>query len=323
MSHIFTRRASGLYAPDREPIIVSPFQFQLHGEIEARLYRAKSGTLLNHWRFPNLLVNTLLDALGTNAVGFPGVGLEVDSTNWFAAGTTATAPAVTDTTLVAEIGAGGRAATSIINAFYVAGSPDYCLLQRRATFATTQANGTIAEFGWFSASTVGSLRARAIPKDAAGNPITIIKTSATTLVVDWSVKVRYIQADIVLTRNVSGVPYTMTARAIGANATNPASYFFISRGPNWAASLGARGSVLAARTSSSGVGSAVTGVASAYVPGSYQREMTFTTIVMSAIAFLTNCGGTSSDNYACIQIGFAPSLPAGQPLKVTVSWVPV
>lgn len=322
MTHIFTRRASGLFAPDREPLIIPAPTLGLSGEIVASLYRAKSGTLLNRWRFSNLLVNQYLDAIGTNAGGFPGVGLEPDATNWFSAGTGASTPVVTNTALDAEI-AGGRCATAIINAFYVAGTPDYCLLQRRGTFATTQANGNIAEFGWHAASTAGNLRARALVKDASGNPITITKTSATTLVLDWSIKVRYIQSDLVLSRTIGGVAYTITVRALGANISTPASYFIASRGPNWAASLGARTHSLIGRTGSSSAGTAVTGVASAYTPGSYQREMVFTTAAMSALAFLTNAGGTNSDQFCSMQMGFSPSVPAGQSLKVTVGWAPV
>lgn len=320
---IFTRRASGIFAPDPEPIELSPFRHGLSGEITATLFRAKSGTMLKQWRFPNLLVAQFLDTIGTNAGGFPGVGLEPDGTNWFSAGTGASIPIASNVALDAEI-AGGRAATVIVNAFYVPGSPDYCLLQRRGTFSTTQANGAIAEFGWHSANAAGNLRARAIAKDGSGNPIVINKNNTQTLQLDWSIHVRYIQADIVLNRNVSGVPYVMTIRAIGANVATPASYFTVTRGPNWAASLGARVQAgLVARTGSSTTGTAVTGVATAYVAGSYQREMTFTTQAMSAFAFLTNAGGTATDQFCSMQIGFAPALPAGQPLKVTISWAPV
>ena len=319
MTTIFTRRASGIFAPDPEPLLLPSRNFALHGEITATLLRAKSGTVIRRWTFPNLLVDVLLNALGTNAVGYPGVGLEPDATNYFAAGTGTTAPTVANTALEAEI-AGGRAATTITHAFYVPGSPDYCRYTRQGTFSTSQANGTIGEFGWLSASSAGNMRARAIPKDGSGNPITIVKTSATTLVLDWSVYIRPLQTDVVLVRTVSGVSYTMTARAMGSSVATPAAYFFLSRGPHWGASLGARASVFNARTASSVTGTAVTGVATAYTNGSYQREMTFTTQAMAAFAFLTNCGGGPTDAFCAMQMQFVPSLPAGQPLKVTVSW---
>jgi hypothetical protein len=268
---IFTRRSSGLFAPDPEPIEMPDVTMRLGSNVHARLYRAKSGTLLKEWRFHNKLVNGYLDVLGTYTGGFPGNGVDVDATNWFAAGTGVTVPAATDAALVAEIVTGGRAATTLITSGYVAGTPDYCVHLRRATFSTAQANGTIGEFMWTSASSgVATLRARAVPKDTTGTQTTIVKTSATTLVLDWSIRIHMLQNDIVVTRTINGVSYTITLRAIDCNTSTPGPYYVMSRAPTWN-DLSARvQSALVARTTSATSGTAIgASSASAYVSGSY------------------------------------------------------
>jgi hypothetical protein len=268
-----------------------------------------------------------MNALMTNTSGFPGVAVEVDANNFFAAGTGTNVPSAADTALQTEITTGGRASTTVTVAQYQTGTPDYCQITRRATFSTSQANGTIGEFGWLSASTAGSLRARSVPKDTSGTQTTIIKNSSSTLVVDWSIYSIYLQGDTLASRTIGGTTYALTLRAIGANASTPASYFIISRGPLWSTGFahGARTqSALAARTASCTTGTGLTSSSvDAYVNGSYTRAQTLTTQAAAAIAFLTNCGGTNSDQYCCMQIGFSPNVVSGQPLKVKISLTPV
>lgn len=320
---IFTRRSSGIYAPEHEPIIGPDINLGVQSSVVARLCRPKSGTVIKEWRFRNKLVNTYMDALMTNTAGFPGVGVETDSSNWFAAGTGTTVPAATQTALTTEIASGGRAATTATGG-YLAGPPDYCWIKRTCTFSTAQANGTIGEFGWLSASSVGNMRARAVPKDTAGVQTTIVKTSAATLVLDWNIFFYLIQSDLVQVRTLSGTSYTVTTRAIGANINNPL-YYIMSRGPGWSASLGARQqSALVARTASatSGTGISASSV-DAYTNGSYQRGITFTLLNgMTAMAILTNTGGTSSDTFANIQYGFSPAIVGTPSFKVKLSFTP-
>lgn len=329
---IFTRRSSGIFAPDREPIEVAGIHTGVQSSCVARLLRAKSGTLLREWRFRNTLNNALLNSWGQNTSGFPGVGLEVDGSNWFAAGTGITPPSAADTQLVTEIATGGRGSTTLITATYVAAVgavPDYWHYMRRTTFGTGQANGTIGEFGWFGASSGNvPIRARAVPKDTTGAQTTIVKTSAATLVLEWNIRFIPIQADVILNRTIGGVAYTITGRALGCDAAFPAGFYFMSRAPAWGSGSGALGSrtqaALLARTGHA-IGGTDVVVASldAYVANSYQRTINFTTQAMASMAFLTNAGGTSGDSYCPWQLGFSPSTPAGQPLKVTVSWAPL
>jgi hypothetical protein len=323
MTHLFTRRSSGLFAPEHPPIITPEIGVGVTAQCRAILRRAKSGTPLLDLSFRNKLSNVLMTALMTNTAGYPGVGVEVDSTNWFAAGTGTTPPAATDTALVAEMA--GRAATSVTVAGYEAALPDSCHIQRKCTFSTGQANGTIGEFGWFSASSGGNLRARAVPKDNTGTQTTISKTSATTLDLYWNIFTYYIQDDIVMNRTLTSTPYVITARAVGANASTPASYFIVSRGPQWG-DLGARyHSGMVPRTTSASSGTAV-GVSSvdAYVANSYQRVITYNvTNGANAIQFLTNCGGNSSDTFACIQLGISPTVVGTVQLKVKLSLTPL
>lgn len=321
---VFTRRSSGLFAPDHPPIVGPELSVGLAMQCRAVLRRHKSGTPLLDLSFRNKVANTFINALMTNTAAYPGVAAEVDANNFFAAGTGTTPPTAADTALVAEIGSGGRASTSILVAQYNAALPDNCQMQRKCTFGTTQANGTIGEFGWFNASTVGSLRARSVPKDNTGAQTTIVKTSAATLDLYWNLYVYYIQSDSILSRTLTGTPYTITIRAVGANASTPAAYFTISRAPQWA-DLGARYvSNLVPRTNSATAGTGV-GVASvdAYVANSYQRSITYNVVNgTNALQTLTNCGGNSGDTYACIQIGISPTVVGTVQLKFKLSMTP-
>lgn len=324
---IFTKRSSGIFAPDPEPLELPTHEVRLGANVHARLYRAKSGTLLKEWKFHNKLVNAFLDFLGTYTGGFPGNGLDVDASNWFAAGTGTTVPAATDTALAAEITAGGRAATTLTVASYFAGPPDYCRHTRRATFSTAQANGTIGEFMWTSASTgVATLRARAVPKDTTGAQTTIVKTSAATLVVDWSISIFMLQNDIVIARTIGGVAYTVTLRAIDCNASTPGPYYVISRGPTWN-DLSARvQAALVPRTNSATAGTAIGAAsASAYVSGTYTRDVTYNSVAgMNAMGFWAGTGGNTGDQYVSMQAGFVPAIAlANQPIKFRLSWAPV
>jgi hypothetical protein len=321
---IFTRRQSGIFAPDHEPILLPVEAFGLRTNVRAALCRPKSGTEYAVWHFNNKLTNAYLDFLGTYTGGFPGNGVDVDATNWFAAGTGTTPPAVTDTALVAEIVSGGRAATAATVATYFPGPPDYCRHTRRATFSTSQANGTIGEFMWTSASTgVATLRARSVPKDTTGAQTTIVKTSAATLVLDWSISIFMLQNDLVLARTISGAPYTITIRAIDCNVTTPGPYYVMSRGPTWNELSARTQSALVSRTTSATSGTAISAAsASAYVSGTYTRDVTYNSINgMVAMGFWAGTGGNTGDQYVSMQAGFSPALPAANlPIKFRLSW---
>lgn len=321
---IFTKRSSGIFAPDREPLVLPEHAMRLGANVRAALYRAKSGTLLKEWRFHNKLTNNYLDFLGTYSGGFPGNGVDVDSTNWFAAGTGTTVPAATDNALVAEIATGGRGSTTIFAGGYQSGSPDYCYHTRRTTFSTGQANGTIGELGWFPTTSGSQMRARAVPKDTAGLQTTIVKTSASTLVIDWSIRIYMLQSDISVNRTIGGVAYTIVLRAIDCNASTPGPYYVMSRAPTWNDMSARVQSALVARTASASAGTAISSSgASVYVSGTYTRDVTYTTQSgMAAMGFWAGCGGNTVDQYVSMQAGFTPALAAGQPLKFRLSWAP-
>lgn len=321
---IFTRRSSGIFAPEHEPIELPEVRMGLHANVRAALCRPKSGTVIKEWNFHNKLVNAYLDFLGTYTGGFPGNGVDVDASNWFAAGTGTTPPAVTDTALVAEIVSGGRAATTILSGGYQSGTPDYCYITRRATFSTAQGNGTIGEFMWTSASSgVVTLRARAVPKDTTGAQTTIVKTSAATLVLDWSIRIYMLQSDLVVTRNISGNPFTVTVRAIDCNTSTPGPYYVMSRAPTWNDMSARTQTALVARTASAAGGTAIgASGASAYVSGSYTRDVTYNSVAgMVAMGFWAGCGGNTSDQYVSMQAGFSPAIAlANQQIKFRLSW---
>lgn len=152
--------------------------------------------------FDNLITNSGLDMLGTNNVQFM---------SFCRVGSGSTAPANTDTTLVAQVAATSTTTASV--AFGANGSsPYYKYVRTIYRFSAGAAAGNLSEVGVGPAST-GNLFSRSLIKDGSGNPTTITILSDEILDVTYEFRLYQDTDDVVNNITVNSVDYTLTTRA--------------------------------------------------------------------------------------------------------------
>lgn len=134
-------------------------------------------------RQPNLITNAGLDQVGTS------LSFRVLLT-YIAVGTGSTAPAFTDTGLVAEVARtnANLSLTSNTVAYPSAGLHRY---KRGVAFDFGAANGNLTEFGGYLASSGGSALTRDLFRDELGDPVVITKTSSEQLVIDYTLELTF------------------------------------------------------------------------------------------------------------------------------------
>lgn len=191
-------------------------RFRLEGWFTVELIDARTGLIKRRLHFKNLIVNSGLDAVGTQA------GNAISNLlTYCEVGTGSTAPAVTQTTLVTPVTPRTSANGGIADVgAYVAGPPDYYYLRRVRLFTETEANGNLTEVGFFTtlAAGTGTMFTRQLFKDGTGTPTVITKTSADQLRITYELRVYPPTADVVLPNiTLDGVAYTPTVRALGVD----------------------------------------------------------------------------------------------------------
>lgn len=129
---------------------------------------------------PNLITNAGLDKIGDGSV--PAL-LE-----FIAVGTGSGAPDVADTELDAEA-ARTSSSLGVATSDYTAPTTGTTRYTRGIAFDFGEANGNLTEFGGFSASSGGSANTRELFRDEFGDPVTITKTSAEQLVIEYGIDV--------------------------------------------------------------------------------------------------------------------------------------
>ena len=166
----------------QEPEINVGFGVSFGGVFIVDLLDAESGDIKEHYEFPNLITDLGLDeiAQGTRqTILFAYLGV----------GTDATAPAVGNTALGSEItrtnSDGGHGGLGIVGG-PITGSDGpldtlYWFVRFVRLFEEDEANGNLAELGWFRDSSGGVMVVRSLFKDDGGTPIVITKTSAEQL----------------------------------------------------------------------------------------------------------------------------------------------
>jgi hypothetical protein len=157
---------------------------------------------LTGW-FPNLITNGGLDQLGQGGYPF----------KFCVVGTGNTAPANTDTQLVAQV----AATTNIVSAVRGASSssPWYGTTTTTWQFATGAAAGNLAEVG--CGATATGLFSRALILDGTGSPTTITVLSSEALDVTYQAQMYSPSADVPGSVVLNGVNYTTNLRAAIAN----------------------------------------------------------------------------------------------------------
>lgn len=165
------------------------FEVGVAGHFIVDLIDAKSGETKEHYEFPNLIVNLGLDELAQ--------GTSVTTLfDYLGVGTDGTAPLVGDTALGGEIfrtddnGGFGALETNDGPITGSAGPLDTPYWFKRFTrhFFESEANGNLAELGWFNQAAGGTMTVRTLFKDSGGSPAVITKTSADQLRVVYELR---------------------------------------------------------------------------------------------------------------------------------------
>lgn len=186
--------------PKRELILPMRMQARVAGwyKLEARKLDGRIRPLTG-W-FPNLITNTGLDNLG-GTHGYPWTHCVVGTGN--------TAPANTDTQLVAQV----ADTTGVVTRTSAASgtTPFFGTLTTTWQFPTGAAAGNLAEVGCGSSAT--TLFSRALILDGGGSPTTITVLADEALNVTYIVHLAPPLADVPGSVTIAGVNYTTNLRA--------------------------------------------------------------------------------------------------------------
>lgn len=179
----------------------------LEGLFTVELIHARSGLVKRRLRFRNLITDSGLEAV---AAGTP---LETMLTA-LAVGTGSSEPSVSDTALEAEIGRttsnGGFGTTRTMVG---SGSlVEYWYRTDTRVFTDSEANGNLAELGFYSSGTGGTLWNRQLFRDELGNPTTITKTNEDQLRVTYELRIYPPMVDDIDEITVGSQPVTVTTR---------------------------------------------------------------------------------------------------------------
>jgi len=181
----------------------------VEGYFTVELIHARTGIVKRRLHFRNLITDVGLDALAG------GAGIS-NLINYLAVGTGSSEPSYTDTTLNAEV-----ARTNYNGGFddsnEMVGSGnlvEYWRRIRTRVFTEAQANANLAELGFFSSSSGGTMWNRQLFRDELGQPTTITKTSEDQLRVTYEYRVYPPWDDVVQEIEVNGVPVEVVNRPI-------------------------------------------------------------------------------------------------------------
>ncbi len=200
-----------IYVPKTIEIPVEAPRLRFRGFFTVELIDAKSGLIKRVLHFENLITNAGLDRIGANNIQLRNM------LAYMGVGTGSTAPANTDTALVAEISPTTTHRTNsnggIVDVIASGASFTYWSVKRVRLFLEAQANGNLTEVGWFDVNSGGTMWTRQLFKDGGGTPTTIVKTSSDQLRVTYELRVYPPTSDVVNTVTISGTMYTYTIRA--------------------------------------------------------------------------------------------------------------
>jgi len=181
----------------------------IEGWFTVELVHARTGLIKQRLHFRNLITNAGLNAL------LSGTAIS-NLIQYLAVGTGSATPDATDTALVAEIARtnsnGGFSDVDTAN-----GSGDglvYYSRVRTRVFMENQANGNLAELGFFNQSTGGTLWNRQLFLDEFGNPTVITKTNEDQLRVRYEYRIYPPMNDNEHTVMLNGNPIDVTSRVM-------------------------------------------------------------------------------------------------------------
>lgn len=204
--------------------------------------RVRNGKVIEEHKFRNVLTNTFLDRFGSTALA---VLAPTHSTGGvylmsaLKAGTGASpAPAATDSNLQAPVADWADQTPPTYSEGYVTGPPDYVWRKVWREYSEDQANGNLAELGFFSATSSGVLMNRVLFRDSGGTPITISKTSSDRLRIGYELRCYPPTADVTGTLTLDSVDYDYTIRAMEVDDVGTSSGYWLAvlGGTRWSTS---------------------------------------------------------------------------------------
>lgn len=297
-----------------------------------QLVDAKTGRVVRELKaFKNVITNAGLDAIGN--------GTDISNlTNYLGVGTDNTAPSVSQTALVSQLGArsnsnGGFGDSS-------ASGPSFAYWERTRTreIAAGASTGNLTELGFFSAGTSGTMWCRQLFLDDLGSPTTITKLADQILRVIYSWRVypsTTISTDVV---NIDGTDTDCDARAMSINSDfDWGGLGILTRLGSWDANpiskLAHETNVFPTPTGGNFSGSAVQANSSSYssyVGGTYYRDLSIVWNPSTA-NFATGIGairiGFQGNGSAAIGTTFDPKVPKDNLHRFTytvrISWARV
>jgi hypothetical protein len=202
------------------PAIIPPERVVEHtahmgvaGYFEVELIHKPTGLVKQKLRFRNLITDAGLNWIGAGSGVTQGAGIRFGSDAWMAVGSGSTAPAVTDTTLVAQSArTNSRGTPEIPVSAGSADDFDYWWIRTTKVFAPGVATGNLTEVGLFETSVGGTLFARQLFRDNTGTPITIIKTADDELRITYELRLYTMKVSNVNTLTVKSESRTCTTR---------------------------------------------------------------------------------------------------------------
>jgi hypothetical protein len=189
----------------------------IEGYVTVELIEAHSGRVKFKSQYKNVITDAAINAWFAN-------DFISSMRTWCAVGTGSTAPAAGQTSLVSEYNTpvtrtNSNGGVGDAEAFVVSGTTGYNYHRRTRVFTETQVNGNLTEFGFFSASSGGTMFARQLFKDSMGNPVVITKTALDQLRITHEIRLWEMDADETYTVTIGGVVYDTTERIGGSQTT--------------------------------------------------------------------------------------------------------
>lgn len=219
---------------------------------------------------PNLITDAGLNGIGTGSI--------IDTLiTYCGVGTDSTAPANSQTSLIAQISVRTASNGGFANTSGSGASFDYWWIQRTRLFVEAEANGNLTEVGFFSASSGGIMFNRQLFKDEFDAPTTIVKTSAEQLKVIMEVRVYPNKTPSAQTLTINSISTDLDHQAIeidnsGWTASPTSLGQWITNAIKDAHESNAMPDVLAQATGTAGTISSTTWAS--YTSGNFYRDVT-------------------------------------------------
>jgi hypothetical protein len=211
-------QAPAIIPPER--IIESVSRVGMVGYFEVELIHKPTGLVKQKLKFKNLITDAGLEWIGAGA-RTAGAGYIFGPVSYMGVGTGTTAPAITDTTLVAQVSRTNSNGSPVINPTYGMGpDSEYFFTRTTKVFLPGTGTGNLTEVGLFDAGSGGTMFARQLFRDGLGAPTTIVKTADDELRITYELRIYTQQTSNTTTLTVKSVSRTCTTRGYDIDGTN-------------------------------------------------------------------------------------------------------